>query len=138
MIQVGERRIHAPKSTERRATAGPGIPGRRERDPKAGIAEDAGITVTPPGDTPRVSTQLHLVDPPESETTKSRRRATTVRAAPKRTGRPTPARGGGRRAVNWGDWRLDARTRSVGRAGVARARRALEDAVAAEELSQAS
>jgi hypothetical protein len=86
-----------------------------------------------------VSTQLRLVEPPEPKVTKSSRRATTAgRTAPKRTGRPTPARGGGRRAVNWGDWRLDARTRSVGRAGVARARRALEDAVVAEELSQAS
>jgi hypothetical protein len=85
-----------------------------------------------------VSTQLRLVDPPEPKATTSRRRATTARTAPQRTARPTPARGGGRRAVNWGDWRLDARTRSVGRAGVARARRALEDAVAAEELSQAS
>jgi hypothetical protein len=87
-----------------------------------------------------VSTQLRLVDPPEPEASKStRRRATTSgRTAPKRTGRAAPARGGGRRAVNWGDWRLDARTRSVGRAGVAQARRALEDAVAGEELSQAS
>ena len=85
-----------------------------------------------------MSTQLRLVDPPEPEATKSSRRATRARTAPTRTGRPTLARGGGRRAVNWGDWRLDARTRTVGRAGVARARRALEDAVAAEELSQAS
>ncbi len=86
-----------------------------------------------------MSTQLRLVDPPEPEATKPGRRAATKgRTAPKRTGRPTPARGGGRRAVNWGDWRLDARTRSVGRAGVARARRALEDAVASEDLSQAS
>jgi hypothetical protein len=86
-----------------------------------------------------VSTQLRLVDPPEPEkTTRSARRATTKgRTGPKRT-RVAPARRGGRRAVNWGDWQLDARTRSVGRAGVARARRALEDAVAAEELSQAS
>ena len=86
-----------------------------------------------------MSTQLRLVDLPEPKATKPSRRATTTdRTAPKRTGRPTPARGGGRRAVNWGDWRLDARTRSVGRAGVARARRALEDAVASEDLSQAS
>jgi hypothetical protein len=43
-----------------------------------------------------------------------------------------------RRSVNWGDWRLDARTRTVGRAGVAAARRALEEAAASEQLSQAS
>jgi hypothetical protein len=42
------------------------------------------------------------------------------------------------RRVSWGDWRLDARTRSVGRAGVAAARRALEEAAASEQLSRAS
>ena len=86
-----------------------------------------------------MSTQLRLVDPPEPEATKSSRRATSGshRADADRSPRLPPAVGG-RRAVNWGDWRLDARTRTVGRAGVARARRALEDAVAAEELSQAS
>jgi hypothetical protein len=86
-----------------------------------------------------VSTQLRLVDPPEPEkTTKSTRRATTTgRTGPKRT-TVTRTRRGGRRAVDWGDWHLDTRTRNVGRAGVARARRALEDAVASEELSQAS
>jgi hypothetical protein len=87
-----------------------------------------------------VSTQLRLVDTPATETTaaKATRRATTTgRKAPKRSA-VSAARRGGRRAVNWGDWRLDARTRTVGRAGVARARRALEDAVAAEELSEAS
>ena len=57
----------------------------------------------------------------------------SVRATVSRTGRHD-----GRRAASWGDWRLDATTRSVGRAGVARARRALEEAAAAEELSQAS
>jgi hypothetical protein len=87
-----------------------------------------------------VSTQLRLVDTPATGTTAakaSRRTATTGRTSTKRT-RVAPALRGGRRAVNWGDWRLDARTRSVGRAGVARARRALEDAVAAERLSEAS
>jgi hypothetical protein len=101
---------------------------------------DAGITVTPPGDTPRVSTQLRLVDTPDprpTAATTTRRAARTGRTSPKRT-TVAPARRSGRRAVNWGDWRLDARTRSVGRAGVARARRALEDAVAAEDLSKAS
>jgi hypothetical protein len=39
----------------------------------------------------------------------------------------------GRRSAGWGDWHLDDRTRSVGRAGVAEARRALE-AVIEQEL----
>ena len=43
-----------------------------------------------------------------------------------------------RRAVNWGSWQLDDRTRRVGRAGVAAARKALEDARSAEELRRAS
>jgi hypothetical protein len=51
-----------------------------------------------------------------------------------------------RRAANWGDWRLDARTRRVGREGVAAARRALESAQGSaqgsaqdgEKLSRAS
>jgi len=74
-----------------------------------------------------VSTQLRLVEtvPPASRPGKQARKATRV---------VTPSR----RAVQWGDWRLDARTRSVGRAGVAAARRALEEAAASEQLSQAS
>ena len=61
------------------------------------------------------------------------------RRAPRRGGTPKarlarPAR----RAVDWGEWHLDARTRRVGRAGVAAARRALEDAPAREPLSEAS
>ena len=87
-----------------------------------------------------MSTQLRLVDTPAAPNTKSARRATTAAGtSPKqRTGRVTATRRGGRRAVDWGDWHLDARTRTVGRAGVARARRALQDAVSAEDLSQAS
>jgi hypothetical protein len=87
-----------------------------------------------------VSTQLRLVDTPDTRptaATTTRRAASRGRTSPKRT-TVAGARRGGRRTVNWGDWRLDARTRSVGRAGVARARRALEDAVTAEELSEAS
>lgn len=87
--------------------------------------------------------QLRLVEPPapvppapksargqsRSQTGKQPRKATLagVRLA-------TPAR-----QVSWGEWRLDARTRSVGRAGVAAARRALEEAAtASEQLSRAS
>jgi hypothetical protein len=43
-----------------------------------------------------------------------------------------------RRAINWGSWQLDDRTRRIGRAGVAAARKALEDARSAEELRRAS
>jgi len=90
-----------------------------------------------------VSTQLRLVEPPAP--------APRTRAAARRQ---PPADQSGRRAraatltgarrtrparpVRWGDWHLDARTRSVGRAGVAAARRALEEAAASEELSRAS
>ena len=86
-----------------------------------------------------MSTQLRLVEPPEP-------RATASTRAPKRrartTGRPrattvTRSARTGRRAAAWGDWHLDARTRRVGQAGVARARKALE-AAAEQELSQAS
>jgi hypothetical protein len=47
-------------------------------------------------------------------------------------GRPVRARttsGARARTVHWADWHLDARTRRVGRAGVAAARAALEQAV---------
>jgi hypothetical protein len=43
-----------------------------------------------------------------------------------------------RRPVNLGEWRLDARTRTVGRRGVAAARRALEQARPNEPWQQAS
>jgi hypothetical protein len=48
-----------------------------------------------------------------------------------------PGRRSGR-VVRWGDWHLDEQTRRVGRAGVAAARRVLEDARAAQDLRQAS
>ncbi|HEX6311273.1 MAG TPA: hypothetical protein VF152_06570 [Acidimicrobiia bacterium] len=57
-----------------------------------------------------MSTQLRLVDSPRA------------RAA----GRT------GRRAVHWPAWKLDARTRTVGRAGIAQARAALERAARPE------
>ena len=99
-----------------------------------------------------MTTQLRLVEPPEptsrpasgtakraskgpakgSEPSRSRR----GRARVVRTGRPD-----GRRSAAWGDWRLDAGTRQVGREGVAQARRALEAALVHEhdhQLSEAS
>ena len=97
-----------------------------------------------------MSTQLRLVDPPEPRTrpTKAvakgatsasspttakgsnRPRRATARAT---TGRVRSGSGSARRAASWGDWRLDAGTRRVGRAGVAAAREALE-AVLEQEL----
>ena len=79
-----------------------------------------------------MSTQLRLVETPDTTSPKPKKAA----KRPKTT--VAPARRGSRRAVNWGEWHLDARTRTVGRAGVARARQALEAAAASEELSQAS
>jgi hypothetical protein len=77
-----------------------------------------------------VSTQLRLVEAPKSPR-KRERRAPTARVAKARVRRSA-------RVVHWGDWQLDEQTRRVGRAGVAAARRALEDARAAQELRQAS
>jgi hypothetical protein len=78
-----------------------------------------------------VSTQLRLVEPPATRKPKPAKATKPPKSAVSAARRPS------RRTVNWGDWRLDARTRSVGRAGVANARRVLE-AAAAEQLSQAS
>jgi hypothetical protein len=86
-----------------------------------------------------VSTQLRLVEPPEPQKVaasggaKRRARATDRPRARTVSGQA----GRGRRAASWGEWHLDARTRQVGQAGVARARKALEAAVE-QELSQAS
>jgi len=99
----------------------------------------AGITVTPPGDTPHVTTQLRLVEPPEPRPRPAAGAAKRSAKAPARaTTRRTTARGRtaaartGRRSASWGDWRLDAGTRRVGREGVASARRALEAALEQE------
>jgi hypothetical protein len=86
-----------------------------------------------------VTTQLRLVDPPETPAGRAarppkRRNRTTDRPRTASVGRSTRT---GRRSANWGDWQLDARTRKVGRAGVASARRALE-AVVEQDLSRAS
>jgi hypothetical protein len=97
-----------------------------------------------------VTTQLRLVEAPARiPAARTARRASVERAdAGTATRRAKPAKGvkaaktstagTARRAVNWGDWQLDARTRRVGRAGVAAARQVLNEARAAEELSQAS
>jgi hypothetical protein len=89
-----------------------------------------------------VSTQLRLVEnlPPAPRTGNEPRpgKQTRKRTGNKQTRKATRTVGPSRRAVQWGDWHLDARTRTVGRAGVAAARRALEEAAASEQLSQAS
>jgi hypothetical protein len=105
-----------------------------------------------------VTTQLRLVEPPEPRSrpakaaSKASSKATSKAPSKGTVGRARPAtrataRGGrttargGRRAASWGEWRLDAGTRQVGRAGVAQARRALEavlETSAEDRLSQAS
>ncbi|HEY3669676.1 MAG TPA: hypothetical protein VGN51_01985 [Acidimicrobiia bacterium] len=100
-----------------------------------------------------MTTQLRLVEPPEPSSrpasgTSKRASKGPVRASQpsrqpsrSRRGRSQAVTGGrtGRRAAVWGDWRLDAGTRRVGRAGVAQARQALEAALEHElNLSQAS
>jgi hypothetical protein len=90
-----------------------------------------------------VSTQLRLVEilPPAPRTGNEPRAGTPTRNKPtgnKQTRKATRTVAPSRRAVQWGDWRLDTRTRTVGRAGVAAARRALEEAAASEQLSRAS
>jgi hypothetical protein len=83
-----------------------------------------------------VTTQLRLVEPPEpspKRATGAPERSGTASARPStRRGRTTTAARTGRRSASWGDWRLDAGTRRVGRAGVASARRALEAALEQE------
>jgi len=81
-----------------------------------------------------VSTQLRLVEPPAPTPRRTAARAQTARVQPgRRRGRAAT----GRRVVHWGEWRLDAQTRQVGRAGVAEARRALA-AASDHDLSRAS
>jgi hypothetical protein len=78
-----------------------------------------------------VTKQLRLVEAREHRQPK--RRADHAPRA-----RATRQASRSRRAVNWGNWQLDDRTRRVGRAGVAAARKALADARSADELRQAS
>ena len=99
-----------------------------------------------------MTTQLRLVEPPEPRSRPGKTAGTTAgkrttKAPSKGTvGRPRTAtrssRSSARRSASWGDWRLDAGTRQVGRAGVAQARRALEAALEQtaleQELSRAS
>ena len=86
-----------------------------------------------------MTTQLRLVEPPESPTARGARavkgRTSVADRRPRTASLARSSRS--RRSANWGDWHLDARTRKVGRAGVASARRALE-AAAEQELSRAS
>ena len=97
-----------------------------------------------------MTTQLRLVEPPEpgprpaagtakrsgTSPAKGAPKSATRRSAgtPRKTtpGRATNPARTGRRSASWGDWRLDAGTRRVGREGVASARRALEAALAQE------
>ncbi len=108
-----------------------------------------------------MTTQLRLVEPPEPSSRPASGTSKRASKGPGTGGQPSRSRRGGnqarrqtraatgartgRRAAAWGDWRLDAGTRRVGRAGVAQARQALEAALAAQhddrhdhELSQAS
>lgn len=77
-----------------------------------------------------VSTQLRLIsrtDVPADRPTRTRTGAATdAPARPLRGRANTSRRPAARRAVHWeGRWRLDERTREVGRAGIASARAAL-------------
>jgi hypothetical protein len=93
-----------------------------------------------PADNEGVSMQLRLVEGPTR--TSVRKPAAPKGASPssKAQGSGRPLKGsvkgsaakGSRRAVHWADWHLDARTRRVGRAGVAAAKAALEQAARPE------
>ena len=93
--------------------------------------------------------QLRLVDPPPGPKEISRKAQAGAKAAgrpadgsnrrPSRTGAARTARTTSpraRRAASWGEWQLDSRTRRVGKAGVAAARRALEEAAAGAHAVQ--
>jgi len=93
-----------------------------------------------------VSTQLRLVDTSAPAGTSRARGAagTSTRPARGRVSRGRTAGAGRGTPVRWGEWQLDARTRRVGREGVARARRALaavepdHGPAPGDELSRAS
>ncbi len=92
-----------------------------------------------------MTTQLRLLDPPETTPAPRRARATArvTTQASGRTGRAgsagsTRSTGSARRAARWaGELHLDARTRKVGRSGVAAAREALERVAAEQERARA-
>ena len=91
-----------------------------------------------------MATQLRLVDPPPTTVTAPRATASSSaerppsRARRARIGSSRAAGSSGRRAARWGDWQLDANTRSIGRAGVAAAREALLHAAEPDSMSRAS
>lgn len=89
-----------------------------------------------------MTTQLRLVDPPPARRPARAPRPRAGEAAPRPArGRVTGGRrrsGTTRRGAAWGEWDLDARTRTIGRAGVAAARAALERAASADVLPRAS
>ena len=94
-----------------------------------------------PADNGGVSIQLRLVESPTREAVRrhpdagikgAAKSTRTTKGKSTATGRPVRGRtvaAGRGRAVHWADWHLDARTRRVGRAGIAAARAALEQAV---------
>ena len=92
------------------------------------------INVTPPVDDHGVSTQLRLVDTTDLTDRPAGSAQRGQKRTPKRARKPAPMRarvtprgGSATRSVRWaGDLRLDDRTRTVGRAGIAAAREALE------------
>jgi hypothetical protein len=91
-----------------------------------------------------MATQLRLVDPPPATVRPRPSRARTSSSTPARGARGAArlgartVKGSARRAAQWGEWRLDDRTRQVGRAGIAAARAALEQAGNDESLPRAS
>jgi hypothetical protein len=95
-----------------------------------------GMTVVPLGHPLDMATQLRLVETP-TERRPSSKRSRAAKPSPRSATRVQRVQGA-RRAGHWGEWQLDARTRRVGREGVAAARRALAHAEANEQLSQAS
>ena len=88
-----------------------------------------------------MTTQLRLLDPPETTPAPRRARA-AARATTQASGRVARAgsarsTGSARRAARWaGELHLDARTRTVGRSGVAAAREALERVAAEQERAR--
>jgi hypothetical protein len=85
-----------------------------------------------------VTTQLRLVDAPmrrPADRAAGRRRTAKPASKGRVSSTKVPAR---HRAAHWGDWQLDAQTRRVGRAGVAAARKVLDDARRSQELPRAS
>ena len=134
MAAIASGRIGVVAAWSRYVTLTPVSSGSRR--PAECQASQPGITVTPPGDTPGVSTQLRLVEPPAPAVGSS---GPPPAAAP---GRP-PRHARARRTARW-DVRLAPRRRHPpGRAGPAspQARRALEAATrppSKDRLSQAS